>query len=408
MATTHQHHQSQAALRQKNCLPTGSPMGVAFLLLIFLISSCHLMRRPGEEKPLAESPEQLRTIDMTLRRGENLHLALRRFGLDATTSHALIESVRPFLNLREMRAGQNFHLIVDATENKVKGLKLPLSRAVVQVDWSPDGWSAERREIPAVREVRTITGTLVGNLYEDGKVAGLTPAQILELADIFQYDIDFYSDFRRGDTFSVVFEQLRYANGRLERDRPLAAELAVGGNPLSAFYYRDGKGEGGYYNMDGQSLRNAFLRAPLNYRRISSGYSLKRHHPISRTVRPHQAVDYAAPAATPVVSIGKGTVSFASRRSGYGNLVEIVHPNGYTTRYGHFSRIATKIRRGTQVTQGQVIGYVGQTGHATGPHLHFEMLLGGKKSTSLACGYLARIASQAMKLLASPRCATNI
>lgn len=342
------------------------------------------MSRPGEEKPRAESPPQLRTIDMTLRPGENLNVVLRRVGLDATTAHALIESVRPFFNPREMRAGQNFHLIVDPTQNEVKGLKVPFPRAVVEAERSPNGWSAERREIPAVRETRTIRGTLLGNLYQDGRRAGLTPAQILELADIFQYDIDFFSDFRRGDTFSVLFEELRFADSRVEADRILAAELTVVGNPASGFYHRNGKGEGGYYNVDGQSLRNAFLRAPLNYRRISSGYSLKRQHPILRTVRPHQAIDYAAPAATPVVSIGKGTVSFAGWSSGYGNLVEIVHPNSYTARYGHFSRITAKIRRGTQVAQGQVIGYVGQTGHATGPHLHFEMLRGGKKINFLS------------------------
>lgn len=371
-------------LRQKNCLRPGSPVGVAFLLFISLFPSNHPASRPGEEKPRAESPLEFRTVDMTLRPRESLHALLRRFGLDAPTSHALIESVRPFLNPREMRAGQNLHLIVDSTQNEVKGLKLPFPRAVVESEWSPSGWSAGRREIPAVREMRAIKGTLLGNLYQDGRTAGLTPAQIMEMADIFQYDIDFFSDFRRGDTFSVLFDELRYANGRVEPDRILAAELTVAGNPVSAFYHRNGRGEGGYYNRDGQSLRNAFLRAPLNYRRISSGYSLKRQHPILRTVRPHLAIDYAAPAATPVVSIGKGTVSFAGWSSGYGNLVEVVHPNSYTTRYGHFSRITAKIRKGTQVAQGQVIGYVGQTGHATGPHLHFEMLRGGKKINFLS------------------------
>jgi hypothetical protein len=273
MSTTDQHHQNQPALRQKNCLRPGSAISVAFLLLISLFPSSHLVSRPGEVKPRAESPLELRTIDMTLRPGESLHLVLRRFGLEATTAHALIESVRPFLNPREMRAGQNLHLIVDPTQNEVKGLKLPFPRAIVETERSSNGWTAERREIPAVREMRAIGGTLLGNLYQDGRAAGLNPTQVMELADIFQYDIDFFSDFRRGDTFSVLFEEQRYANGRAEPDRILAAELTVAGNPVSAFYHCNGKGEAEYYNLEGRSLRNAFLRAPLNYRRISSGYS---------------------------------------------------------------------------------------------------------------------------------------
>lgn len=325
-----------------------------------------------------------RIVDATLRPGETLHVVLSRFGLDAAAARAVSESFRPFIKPREMRAGQSLKVILDAKEDTVKGLEYPLRGAVVRVDSTPEGWSAERREISSAHATRVIRGTLSKSLYQDGTAAGLTAPQILELADIFQCDIDFFSDFRRGDTFSVAFEEIRYADGRREKGKVMAAELTAGGDPVQAFHYTTLKGEGAYYDIDGKSLRRAFLRAPLNYRRISSLYSGQRMHPIFRALRPHQAIDYAAAAGTPVVSIGRGTVKFAGWRDGYGNLVEVTHANGYTTRYAHLSRIISGLRKGARIAQGDVVGFVGQTGHATGPHLHFEIMSGQRKINFLA------------------------
>jgi len=309
---------------------------------------------------------------------------LNRFGMDPAAAHAMSETLRPFLQPREIRAGQRLQIILDAKGPAVKGLEYNLPRAVVRVEATPDGWSAERREIASARVTRVVRGVLSKDLYRDGTAAGLTPAQILKLADIFQYGIDFFSDFRRGDTFSVVFEEIRYADGRREAGKIVAAELTAGGEPMHAFHYTTQDGEDTYYDIDGQSLRRAFLRAPLNYRRISSLYSRQRMHPVFRTVRPHLAIDYAAAAGTPVVSIGRGTVKFAGWHEGYGNLVEVVHGNGYTTRYAHLSRFASGLGKGARVAQGHVIGFVGQSGHATGPHLHFEILKRERKINFLA------------------------
>ncbi|MFQ5851031.1 MAG: M23 family metallopeptidase [Candidatus Binatia bacterium] len=380
--TGHYWQEKLPAPRGKRGLRRWHHLGATILSLTVLVPG--LSADPARQYKLDELPDPLRAVNVTLRRGDTLLAVLKRFGLDGTTAHAMIETVRPFVNPREIQAGQSLQVILDPQEGTVKGLNYPLPSAVLQVVSTPKGWSAERREISSVRETRVARGIMLENFYQSGTEAGLTPEHILELADIFRYDIDFFSDFRRGDTFSVAFEEIRYADGRRAPGRILAAELTARGDPVNAFYYTPQKGKGAYYDMDGRSLRKAFLRAPLSYRRISSRYSLKRRHPILRTVAPHRAIDYAAATGTPVVSIGGGTITFAGWRKGYGKLVEVRHPNGYTTRYSHLSRIASGLRSGRRVDRGDVIGYVGRTGYATGSNLHFEVLRGRKKINFLA------------------------
>jgi len=361
----------------------GCRVGMALFFFAFLLTFDTIGKsRDGESS--SSTIATIRTQDVTIRQGETLQAVLSRLGMEAGDAQALVERVRPFINSREIRAGQNFQITLDAQANKLKELLYPLPTAVIHVRSSAEGWSAEHKKIRFVRQSKTVNGTLRDNLYRDGTAAGLKPAQIMELADIFQYDIDFFSDFQRGDIFSVTFEESLYENGRVETKKVLAAELTVAGSPVSAFHYTDQKGEEGYYDRNGRSLRRAFLRAPLNYRRISSSFSVSRRHPIFRTLRPHLAIDYAASAGTPVISVGSGTVSYAGWRGGYGNLVEVRHPNGYSTRYGHFSRIARGVHTGKRIAQSELIGYVGQTGHTTGPHLHFELLRGDKKLNFLA------------------------
>jgi murein DD-endopeptidase MepM/ murein hydrolase activator NlpD len=340
---------------------------------------------PAEEKNQAQVLIPPRVVDVSLRRGDTLESILTRFGLDSRSAYELIEAVRPIFNPRKMRAGESVRLFLHTQDDTIQGLEyLFESDALVRVTSVSEGWSAERKEIPFVRKTRVVRGRIDDSLYENGTGAGLTPLQILELASIFEYDIDFFSDIRKGDAFTVALEEIDYADGRRAAGRVLGAELEAGGEPFSAFYYAGKNGKSAYYDSKGQTVRRAFLRAPLSYRRISSRYSLRRRHPIFRTVRPHRAIDYAAPAGTPVVSIGRGKVTYAGWRSGYGRLVEVRHSNGYVTRYAHFSRIARGIRKGKYVAQGDVVGYVGQSGHATGPHLHFELLRQGRKINFLS------------------------
>jgi murein DD-endopeptidase MepM/ murein hydrolase activator NlpD len=322
---------------------------------------------------------------VTLRHGDTLISILKRFGIERPSAHALIAKVRPLVNLRKIQPGDNVHVVLNAGDQSVDALEMMVENNLVRVKaTSEGGWLAERKEIPFVRDTRVVRGTIKGSLYESGIDAGLSPQQILDLARIFEYDIDFFSDFHPQDGFSVIVEDLHYGDGRRVAGRILGAELEAEKKIFDAFRYVTKDGNADYYNSNGEALRRSFLRAPLSYARISSPFNRNRMHPIFRTVRPHLAIDYAAPAGTPVVAIGKGRVEFAGWRNGYGNVVDIRHTGSYVSRYAHFSRIAARLRKGQSVDAGEVIGYVGQTGHATGPHLHFEFLRGGAKINFLA------------------------
>jgi murein DD-endopeptidase MepM/ murein hydrolase activator NlpD len=362
--------------------------GIAFATGVLVVTAPFVDLTKHEEllppPAPASSPSESR-VSVKLRHGDTLISILKRFGIGRPSAHALIAKVRPFVNLRKIQPGDNVHVVLNAGDRSVEALEMMVENNLVRVKaTSEGGWLAERKEIPFVRDARVVRGTIKGSLYESGIDAGLSPQQILDLARIFEYDIDFFSDFHPQDGFSVIIEELHYADGRRVAGRILGAELEADKNTFDAFRYVGKDGNADYYNSNGEALRRSFLRAPLSYARISSPFNRNRMHPIFRTVRPHLAIDYAAPAGTPVVAIGKGRVEFAGWRNGYGNVVDIRHSGSYVSRYAHFSRIAARLRKGQSVDAGEVIGYVGQTGHATGPHLHFEFLRGGAKINFLA------------------------
>jgi murein DD-endopeptidase MepM/ murein hydrolase activator NlpD len=362
-------------------------LSTAMLLSLPLLDP-HLDRRQlPDTRPAAEAPASeasLRKVGVTLRRGDTLLSVLTRFGLKPPSAYAMIETVRPLLSPKKLRPGHNVQVVLHPEDKTVQGMELTLEDSLVRVKAAGDGWSAERQEIPFVRSIRVIRGMITDSLYQSGTEAGLTPQQILDLAQIFEYDIDFFSDVQAGDAFSIAVEEIRYADGRRMPGRLLAAELEADSEGFSAFYFTAQDGSSAYYDADGRAVRRSFLRAPLSYARISSPFSSSRRHPIFRTVRPHRAIDYAAPAGTPVVAVGRGRVEFSGWRAGYGNMVDVRHNGGYLSRYAHFSRVAAGIRKGKEVDAGDVVGYVGQTGHATGPHLHFEFLKGNEKINFLS------------------------
>jgi murein DD-endopeptidase MepM/ murein hydrolase activator NlpD len=335
----------------------------------------------SEPKPARTAPV---VNDVKLRRGDTLLRLLNRYGVDNDSAQKLAAAVRPYVNPKSLAAGQSIKLAINPANGEVRGLEFQRNGRVVRVSATAKGWEAEQEKIPSVKETRVVYGAVTDSLYESALEAGLTPNHIMELAALFRYNIDFFSDFRRGDEYSVLFDEKRYQDGRVEFGNILAAEIEAGGKVFRIFRFTGKGAKPEYYDGDGKARLRAFLRAPLSFTRISSRYNPHRRHPIFRTVRPHRAIDYAAPAGTPVVALGNGRITFAGWRGGYGNLVEVRHANGYVTRYAHFSKIAKRIRVGRQVSQGQVVGYVGQTGHATGPHLHFEMLRNGKKINFLA------------------------
>jgi murein DD-endopeptidase MepM/ murein hydrolase activator NlpD len=245
------------------------------------------------------------------------------------------------------------------------------------------GFSAEKVCVEYEKRVQHLDGIIQDNLIAsmgDGREQVMLA---LRLSDIFAWDIDFTSDLRRGDIYTVVVEGY-YLNGEFRKyGDVLSAEFVNNGEFYNAYRF-ESNGEVDYFDAEGRSLKRAFLKAPLNFRRISSHFSHNRFHPILRIYRPHHGLDYSAPSGTPVSAVCEGTVLFSGYKKQYGNLVIIRHPNSWKTYYGHLSRIAKDVRKGRKVAQGQVIGAVGSTGLATGPHLHYELRIHNKPANPLA------------------------
>ena len=354
---------------------------ILMLVAVALLSApfVNSLQHEAESLPAAAKLSNAQTsIAAMFRSGDNLLSALRRVAVEAPLPHGLIEKIHPLLNLRKLRPENNIHVMLDEQDKTVSAMEFVVDNKLIRVKAPNEASLTERQEVPFVKESRVVQGRIKSNLYESGIDAGLSALQILDLAKIFESDVDFFSDLHPGDDFKVIMEDRRYLDGRRAAGRILAAEFEVEDQIIDAFYYEK-NGVGNYYNRNGESLRRSFLRAPLSYARISSPFSANRLNPFSRSVRPHLAIDYAAPFGTPVVAIGRGQVEFAGWRSGYGNVVDIRHSENYLSRYAHFSRLAADLRVGQWVETGDVIGYVGQTGHATGPHLHFEFLHGERK-----------------------------
>ncbi|MFT5549217.1 MAG: murein DD-endopeptidase MepM/ murein hydrolase activator NlpD, partial [Candidatus Azotimanducaceae bacterium] len=220
-------------------------------------------------------------------------------------------------------------------------------------------------------------GVIKSSLFEAAAAGDIPDSVIMDLANIFGWDIDFSLDIRPGDQFSVVYNELYKEGVKIKSGQILAAEFINNRKIYKAVYYINPKGEGDYYNEDGKSMRKAFLRSPVKFARISSKFSLKRWHPVLSKWRSHKGVDYAAARGTPIRASGDGKIVLASRKGGYGKAIFIQHGSRYKTVYGHLNGYAKGIRVGVKVKQGQVIGYVGSTGLATGPHLHYEFQVDG-------------------------------
>ncbi|MDR1695849.1 MAG: peptidoglycan DD-metalloendopeptidase family protein [Endomicrobium sp.] len=241
----------------------------------------------------------------------------------------------------------------------------------------PDGSIVSgKKTLPSSFQTIKSSGTIESSLWESMSAAGVPAAIIVDFADIFAWQMDFLTDTRKGDEFKIVYRigTLVKTNVRTEA-QILAAEYKTASKTYDAFYY---KAKDGYFDKDGKSVKSAFLKAPLQFRRISSHFTTRRFHPVLKYVRAHLGIDYAAPSGTPISSIGDGTVVKSQRNGGFGHYVEIKHSNGYASCYGHLSKYGRGIRRGARVRQGQIIGYVGSTGVSTGPHLDFRIKKNGK------------------------------
>jgi murein DD-endopeptidase MepM/ murein hydrolase activator NlpD len=320
----------------------------------------------------------------TLHQGETLSDLFARNGLGDSAITALTDSVH--LDPRRLRPGVVFLFrqdMADSAPSRVEFRSSAENR--ISLGRTGESWNAESQPIAWRSETVRLEGGIDASLYDalDEQVSDQVLAQgervrlAWDLADTYMWEVDFTRDIRPGDHFQVLMERLVSEDGEVRFGRILAAELKISGKDLAAFRFKDAEGQESFYDAAGNSLKRSFLRAPLQFRRISSGFTRSRYHPILNRFRAHQGTDYAAASGTPVMAAGNGTVVQAGRSGGYGNLIELRHANGITTRYGHLRGFASGIRVGARVSQGQVIGYVGSTGLATGPHLHYEFRVNG-------------------------------
>ena len=325
--------------------------------------------------------EEIATISGNIQAGDTLYESLIREGISAAEILSLQEKIKSVVDFNYLPIGSEYSLKYNP-EGKVTEFTYrpnPIDIYYIDIPTSDsEGLKVTKEEV--YTEVVRLEGKIEYSLYESMLECADSPQLALQLAEIFAWQIDFLTECREGDTFNILVEK-QYGGDFYRWGKILAARYE--GEFLSehtAILFEDPNGYIDYYTEEGKSLRKAFLRAPLNYKYISSYFSKNRLHPILRIWRPHLAIDYAAPTGTPISTIGDGTVIYVGwYNNGYGNYIKIRHPNNYVTAYGHLSRFAKGLKNGQKVKQGEIIGYVGSTGLSTGPHLDFSISKNGEK-----------------------------
>ena len=315
-------------------------------------------------------------IEIVVGRNDTLDAIFRRMSLNKADLAAIraLPGIRQSLDF--LRPGDAIKLM--HSDGDIKELTRKVSETqTLDVVRQTSGFEAKMIDNPVETRVRTAAAVIDSSLFQAAGAADISDAIALKLANVFAWDIDFVLDIREGDRFTAVYEQI-YQDGKYLRDgEVLAAEFVNNGRVYRAVRFVSDSGSAGYYTPAGLAMRKAFLRAPVDFTRVSSAFNPHRQHPILNLIRGHMGTDYAAPTGTPVHAAGDGRVGFAGRRGGYGNAIVLTHGSNVSTLYGHMSRFARNMHVGMHVQQGDVIGYVGMTGLATGPHLHYEYLTNG-------------------------------
>ena len=326
-----------------------------------------------ERPPLPIEAPALHTKTIDSRKRDTIVASLLRHDVPSATVHQIVGTLRTAgANLRQIRPGDQLQLSHDAQGRLVTLAYAPSPWMRFELSDSGSGWEANR--IEAEREVRIEVrrGEVRHSLWDAVERGAVAPKALLEFVQIFESEFDFAADTREGDVFRFLVE-MRYADDvPVDEGRILAAQYIHDGQTLTGVGFQ-GRDRFVYYDLEGRSLKKTFLRSPLQFARISSGFTYRRPHPILGGVRPHLAIDYAAPTGTPVWAVAEGVVEFAGRKGGNGIQVRLRHRSGYRTYYNHLSRIARGVRRGVRVRQKRVIGYVGSTGLSTGPHLDYRV-----------------------------------
>jgi len=319
-----------------------------------------------------------------IRRGDTIGSVLARLGVDDAAALEFLRTDPSARAVYQLRPDKPLTVETDG-EGRLLALRFVTgSGELLSISREGERLVATTGAAPIELRWRMAAGEIRSSLFGAADAAGLPDVVTLQIADVFAGDIDFYHDVKRGDRFAVVYE-MRYVDGEpIGVGRIVAAEFENRGKTFRAFLWRADDGSENYYAEDGAPMRKAFLRSPMEFSRVTSGFTNTRFHPILQSWRAHKGVDYAAAAGTPVRATGNGKVAYVGTQGGYGNVIQLQHQGAFATLYAHLSRFAPQVKAGGRVTQGEVIGYVGQTGWATGPHLHYEFRVGGDQRDPLS------------------------
>lgn len=358
--------------------------GIAALVLTALICvflARLILRSEGPQPAEVEPAGAVDVADQSLLclhrgsldRGESLFDELVASGVSPRETDRLVRALAEVLDLRRLRPGENYEVLTDemghiASFTYVRGVRERINAAVADGELQ-----CEVISVPLEERLRTIEGTVESSLWESMVGQGASPELVIKLADVFAWEIDFLTDPRDGDEYELVAQEFCLGDSVVEYGDIVAARYRGRSRSWTAVGFVGDDGRREYYAPDGKSVKRAFLKSPLNFRRISSYFTHRRFHPILKRYRPHLGLDYAASRGTPVVSIGGGVVVKAGWNGGFGNYVEVRHNSVYSTCYGHLSKYGRGVRKGVRVRQNQVVGYVGSTGLSTGPHLDFRV-----------------------------------
>jgi len=361
---------------------------------------------PGEGADAAQ--RRVEWHEFVVEPGDNLADLLGNAGTDHRTIHHIVASRPHGPALNRIQPGDRIRVArdKDGTIQRLVHQRDPAERLVFNRE--ANGFASARVESPLERRLRHATGVIQQSLFAAGARAGLKDTLITDLVDIFAWDIDFVLDVRRGDRFTVVFESFYTEDGDHVRDGAIvAAEFVNRGRRHRAVRYTDHDGSAEYFGPDGESMRQAFLRTPVRFTRISSDYG-QRYHPTLGQMQNHQGIDYAAPSGTPIRTTGAGRIAYQGRNGAYGRFVVVRHGDRYSTAYGHMRGFASGQSTGSYVEQGEVIGFVGNTGRSTGPHLHYEFRINGVHKNPLEVDFppmttIAEDERQAFRAHAEPR-----
>jgi len=329
---------------------------------------------PAPEQPLDVTEE----LEHTVRSGESLSSIFSDLNLSREDLHKIVHANATGKQFADVAPGNDVvaTLNADGELERLTYAKTPFETLIATRH--DDEFDVELLSKKVDYQLASAKATIHASLFEDGTRAGLPEKLILKLADIFAWDIDFALNLREGDQFTVVYEKLFVDGKEFDSGDILSVEFVNQGKVYTAVRFEDNQGNTGYYTPEGNSLRKAFLQTPMDFAKISSHFDLHRKHPILNTIRAHKGVDYSAATGTPIKSTGDGKIIFKGGMNGYGNVVEIEHGQKYSTLYAHLSGFKSGLKTGGSVKQGEVIGYVGSTGLATGPHLHYEFRINGE------------------------------